>query len=399
MGFFGASSWQGKETRQPTIAHCGLCGLNKKCFTPKMAPSGRGERKVLFVAEAPGEQEDRQGTQLIGESGQLLRRMLQRLRYDLDDGWKTNAVICRPPGNQIDPRYVNSCRPNLLTAIRELQPRVIVCLGKSAVDSLIAPLWKKDVGLLTRWVGWTIPLQAYGAWVCPTYHPAYLLRMDGDELLTNITNQHLETALELEREPVTGLTLSELEQEVEVIMTETAAKARLRDLVPKQGLLAFDYEGTGLKPERDEQRIVSCSFCYQGEDTFAFPFTDGTVRLVSKILRSPRLRKIASNLKFEERWTRVKLGHGVTGWDWDTMQAAHILDNRRGITSIKFQAFVLLGIGEYNARVEQYLESETANSLNRIAEIDTRDLLLYNGLDSLLEYKVAEIQKERMRWS
>ncbi|NIS13859.1 MAG: hypothetical protein GWN12_18870 [Thermoplasmata archaeon] len=81
------------------------------------------------------------------------------------------------------------------------------------------------------------------------------------------------------------------------------------------------------------------------------------------------------------------------------MQAAHILDNRRGITSIKFQAFVLLGIGEYNARVEQYLESETANSLNRIAEIDTRDLLLYNGLDSLLEYKVAEIQKERMRWS
>ncbi|NIT78314.1 MAG: hypothetical protein GWO44_15875, partial [Thermoplasmata archaeon] len=69
---------------------------------------------------------------------------------------------------------------------------------------------------MTRWVGWTIPLQAYGAWVCPTYHPAYLLRMDGDELLTNITNQHLETALELEREPVTGLTLSELEQEVEV---------------------------------------------------------------------------------------------------------------------------------------------------------------------------------------
>ena len=398
MGFFNESSWQTKETRQPTIAHCGLCGLNKRCFSPKMPPTGTGKRKILFVAEAPGEQEDRQGVQLVGESGILLRKLLDELDVDLDECWKTNAVICRPPSHEIDSRFINSCRPNLLQTIQELQPNVIVCLGKSSVESLIGPLWKKDVGPMERWVGWKIPLRAYHAWVCPTYHPSYLLRKDEDELLKNIILQQLDAAIQLESHPPKGLLLSDLEQEVEIILKEDSARARLKELLGKRGRVAFDYETTGLKPERTEQRIVSCSFCFEGEDTFAFPVTEGTMKLLSKVLRSRNLLKIASNLKFEERWTIAKMGHGVEAWDWDTMQAAHILDNRRGVTSVKFQAFVSLGIGEYNSRVERFLKSETTNGLNRIDDIDIRDLLLYNGLDSLLEYKVAKEQKSAMGW-
>ena len=398
MGFFNESSWKTKEARQPSIAHCGLCGLNKKCFSPRMPPSGEGKRKILFVSEAPSEEEDRQGSQLVGESGILLRKLLFELDVDLDDCWTTNAVICRPPNHEIDKRFINSCRPNLLKTIKELQPNVIVCMGRSSVESLIGPLWKKDAGPLDRWVGWTVPLRAYNAWVCPTYHPSHLLRKDEDELLVNITLQQLDAAVRLETTPPTGLLLSDLEQEVEIILNESSARTRLKELLGKRGRVAFDYETTGLKPERKEQRIVSCSFCFEGEDTFAFQVTDGTMKLLSKVLRSRDLLKIASNLKFEERWTIAKMGHGVEKWDWDTMQAAHILDNRRGVTSVKFQAFIHLGIGEYNASVGEYLRSETTNGLNRIYDIDVRDLLLYNGLDSLLEYKVAEVQKELMGW-
>ena len=396
MGFFSEVSWQSTGTDVPTTPHCGLCGLSKKCFSPRMPPTGLGKRKVLFVSEAPGVEEDRQGSHLIGESGQLLRKILDSLDVDLDDCWRTSAVICHPPNNEIDEKYIKACRPNLIKTIRDLAPMVIIPLGGSPVQSLIQPLWKKDMGPISRWVGWTIP--SGKAWICPTYHPSYLLKMDEDEQLVSITRKHLKKALSMEFEIPPVCSLSHLQQKVEVILTDQAARARLRDLLTKCGLLAFDYETTGLKPENPEQRIVSCSFCLNGEDTWAFPVTERTTPLLSRVLLSPNLVKIASNLKFEERWTRAKMGHGVVNWNWDTMQAAHVLDNRRQITSVKFQSFVLLGIGDYNSHVEKYLQSETANGLNRITDLDIRDVLLYNGLDSLLEYRVAQIQKRMMGW-
>ena len=121
--------------------------------------------------------------------------------------------------------------------------------------------------------------------------------------------------------------------------------------------------------------------------------------MLSKVLRNPQLEKIASNMKYEERWTRAKLGHGVTNWGWDTMLAAHMLDNRGGISSVKFQAFVHLGIGNYSSHIENYLKTDSANDLNRIHELDMKDLLMYNGLDSLLEFMVMKKQKEVLQWN
>jgi DNA polymerase len=367
-----------------------------------MGPTGTGHRKILFVAEAPGEQEDRQGVQLIGKAGQLLRgpKLLGKVGVELDDCWKTNAVICRPPENKMKPVFIESCRPNLLKTVRDLKPRVIILLGASAVESLLGPLWAKGTGSLSRWVGWTIPLRTYNAWVCPTYHPSFLAREHEDPLLMKLTRDHLQQALELEDEPVEVPSLETLKEQVEVIKKPSSARTRLRDLLKhkKGGLLAFDYETTGLKPERKEQQIVSCSFCLDGEDTFAVKTGDQELRLISRILRKTRLRKIASNLKFEERWSRAKLGHGVAGWWWDTMLTAHQLDNRPGITSVKFQAFIRLGVEDYNSHVEEFLRSPTANGTNRIKELDDDSLLMYNGLDSLLEFMVAEHQRKELKW-
>jgi hypothetical protein len=114
--------------------------------------------------------------------------------------------------------------------------------------------------------------------------------------------------------------------------------------------------------------------------------------LLSAVLRSPRWRKIASNMKFEERWTRAKLGHPVAGWDWDTMLAAHVLDNRPEVTSVKFQAYVLLGVPGYEDALEGKLK--VRSGLNRIGDIHPKDLLTYCGVDGLVEYRVAMRQKE-----
>ncbi len=143
-----------------------------------MPVSGNGDRKILIVAEAPGKEEDQQNTQLIGQSGQWLRVELADLGVDLDrDCWKTNAIICRPEGNRTPTdAEISHCRPNLLNAIEELKPQTIILLGDAAVRSLIGFLWKENPGPIGRWVGWRISDQKLNAWVCPTWHPAYLMR-------------------------------------------------------------------------------------------------------------------------------------------------------------------------------------------------------------------------------
>ena len=79
------------------------------------------------------------------------------------------------------------------------------------------------------------------------------------------------------------------------------------------------------------------------------------------------------------------------------MQAAHVLDFRKNITSIKFQAFVLLGVEPWNDTIKPFIESKGTSHFNRMAHAPLNELLVYNGLDSLLEYRTAKIQIKAMR--
>lgn len=398
MTFFAPATWQGK-VQQPRLPQCGKCGLWKQCNSPKMKPTGKGLRSILFVAEAPGQKEDEKGTQLVGKTGKHLRKVLRKLGLDLEEAHKTNAVICRPPGNEINDLYIECCRPNLLKTIRELKPKVIVLLGGSSVRSLIPTERDASVGGITRWVGWTIPSHEHQAWICPTYHPSYILRME-DPVLNLQFKQHLKRAIALEDESIPSENLEALKKKIEIITSPRDARLRLKDLSKKKGVLAFDYESTGLKPENvgdRKHRIVACSWCLNGEDTFAHMVDDDRHHnLMRRILTNARFKKVASNLKNEERWTISKLGVHVANWWWDTMLAAHVLDNRKGITSVKFQAFIHLGIADYDSVVAPYFEDTDADGFNRINEIPPKDLLVYNGLDSLLEYLVMERQRKAM---
>jgi hypothetical protein len=76
---------------------------------------------------------------------------------------------------------------------------------------------------------------------------------------------------------------------------------------------------------------------------------------------------------------------------------AHHLDNRKWATSVKFQAFVLLGLESYDDHISQFLKTDADQEINDVVrQVNVRDLLLYNGLDSLVEFKEAEIQRKAM---
>ena len=120
-------------------------------------------------------------------------------------------------------------------------------------------------------------------------------------------------------------------------------------------------------------------------------------------MKTDQFGKMAHNMKYEMTWTETILGYSVKNWEWDSMQAAHILDNRGGVTGLKFQVYVNFGISDYASEVKPFLESgsKDANALNRIEELIATEggkqkLLLYGGLDSLYEYKLAIKQRKEI---
>ena len=161
------------------IASCTLCPLHRT-RTRTVPGQGSPHAELLFVGEGPGADEDRQGLAFIGRAGQLLTRLITRMGFTRDGVFIANIVKCRPtedfamrkdrPPTEEEMR---TCIPYLEEQIALLAPKVIVCLGATAVLGLLG--LKGISRLRGQW-------QTYrGIPVMPTYHPSYLLRSGGDE--------------------------------------------------------------------------------------------------------------------------------------------------------------------------------------------------------------------------
>jgi DNA polymerase len=151
------------------VAQCTRCALHKT-RTRTVPGQGRTHPEVMFVGEAPGQDEDRQGLAFVGRAGQLLTRMIEAMGYTREEVFIGNILKCRPPDNRKPlPEEMETCLPYLRRQIRLLQPKVIVALGATAVEGLLR-LETGITKLRGRWFTFEgIPLM-------PTYHPAYLLR-------------------------------------------------------------------------------------------------------------------------------------------------------------------------------------------------------------------------------
>lgn len=400
-GFFNLNDHR-RKPRVRSITSCGACGLHKYCYTPKMVGSGAGEIPVLFLAEAPGRQEDRRGEQLVGSSGQRLSRVLRKCGMELNQGRKINAVNCRPPDNRTPTDLeVEACRPMVFDEIAKHPPHVIVPMGGPAIRSLIKHrmIGKDKVGGISKWRGYAIPDRDLNAWICPTYHPSFINReREKNPIIERIFEEDIRQAVRLIDKP-----LPVFEDERKLVETATdfnEIQRFLKNLLDvRSPLIAFDIETTGLKPHAPGHDIYTCSISCGPDTAFAFPLINRARPLLMRVLRDERIKKIAANMKFEETWCRERLRKTkVAGWIWDTMLAAHVLDNRPGITGLKFQTYVNFGLIDYDSKISHYLEADedNANSINRIEEAPLEDLLIYNAMDTLFEYRLAIKQMKAM---
>ena len=150
------------------VIACTRCRL---CETRRNAVPGEGSvtATVMFVGEAPGEQEDIQGRPFVGAAGKLLTELLASIGLHREDVYITNVVKCRPPKNR-PPRKdeVASCKPYLERQFSLIAPRIICPMGNSAIHSLMES--EKSVTDLHG-----IPLEKDGVTYFPMYHPAAAL--------------------------------------------------------------------------------------------------------------------------------------------------------------------------------------------------------------------------------
>ncbi|HVW06393.1 MAG TPA: uracil-DNA glycosylase [Vicinamibacterales bacterium] len=153
------------------IGVCTRCQLHAMGRTQVVFGVGNPNAKLMFVGEAPGADEDRQGEPFVGAAGQLLTKIIEAIDLKRSDVYIANVIKCRPPGNRNpEPVEVATCKPFLLQQIDIIRPKVIVALGTFAAHALL----EIDTPI-SRLRGRPHEFRG-GITLVPTFHPAFLLR-------------------------------------------------------------------------------------------------------------------------------------------------------------------------------------------------------------------------------
>jgi uracil-DNA glycosylase, family 4 len=161
-----AARWEQLSKNCETCTRCAL-GATK---TKTVFGCGNRETELMFVGEAPGEQEDLSGVPFVGRAGQLFDKFLVAVDIKREDVYIANMLKCRPPHNRDPlPTEQDECMEYLREQVRLIKPKLIVCLGRISAMRLIKPDFKITA--------------EHGIWfergpfkICAVFHPSLLLR-------------------------------------------------------------------------------------------------------------------------------------------------------------------------------------------------------------------------------
>jgi len=152
------------------VSRCTRCAELAATRTQTVFGLGNPHARLVFMGEAPGADEDREGFPFVGRAGQLLTKIIEACGFTRDQVYILNTLKCRPPGNRTPlPEEAANCREYLDGQLAIIQPEFLCCLGAVAAQNLLGT--DRSIGKLRG----TIHSLGKCRVVC-TYHPAYLLR-------------------------------------------------------------------------------------------------------------------------------------------------------------------------------------------------------------------------------
>jgi DNA polymerase len=155
------------------VQGCTRCPLHET-RTKAVFGAGNADADLMFVGEAPGAEEDRQGLPFVGRAGQLLNQLLEEIGLSREDVFIANVLKSRPPGNRDpQPEEIEACEPYLWEQVRLIQPRVVCTLGNFATKLLSG----SPTGITkVRGIPQVHELGGRTVYLLPLFHPAAALR-------------------------------------------------------------------------------------------------------------------------------------------------------------------------------------------------------------------------------
>lgn len=423
MGFFPVSQEKGKHSYSNELLHqmgCKICPLNKirENIHPHMEPTGSEEPMIYMLGEAPGEDEDEEGEQFIGKSGQLLRanipkEWIKRIRWN-------NVVRTRPPKNRTPTNVeVECCRPSVEEDISRSRP--VAVFGFGSVPLSWGPGIKSGIAM---WRGRKTPIKVSGldTWFYIFHHPAYLYRIKRDKTPSRIGSEDerafhfdLKRAFsEIENLPKPEVHDEKYAEQGLILITgkEKGDLEKLKkqfEWVMSLKRAGFDFETNKIRPYAKGAKILTVAIC-TGERGFAFALDhsqDGWTKEERSIVRKllirfikSKVRKLVHNLAFEHEWSAIEFGKEILRkglWGCSMTQAA-ILDERTGKEKRKkvrggplnldFLTKLYFGI---------HIKALSPLDKNNLDKENLLDVLRYNGIDGKYHYMVYMEQVKKLK--
>lgn len=391
---------------------CKVCPLAKvNNENPDMPASGSEDPVVYILGEAPGREEDEEGRQFVGSSGQLLKKFIpkkyaDRIRYN-------NVVRTRPFKNETpNSTAIECCRPSVVRDIERTKPKAIFGFGNIPLE------WVSGWSGITQWRGRRMPVKigTHVCWFYPMLHPAYLLRQgnaraDGDKAGGDEHMRAFEFDLKRAFAEIRTLPQARVHTPTDVfsnikLVMESGRKGialvdEAIDWAIEQKETGFDYETNCLRPYAKKAKILTFAID-NGEKGYAIPldhpeaqWTEEERDYITGRLKEyfhSNGRKYVHNLAFELEWTGVMFGRKLVrtpNWH-DTANQAAIIDERRGKQK------------PGNFSLEFLVQNYFGFNLKKLSNVDRKRLehaplatvLMYNGGDSRYHKHLGVIQRK-----
>lgn len=426
MGFFNLGAPPTTSTKTINKKGCADCGLTKMEYTEVEGSMSNG---ILFVLDYPCKERHespkfpsivhRPAHQLLlnlARCGKLPEELFSEAAY-------CNAVPCPCSRQEQTAKRSLCCEGQLHTLIKRLKPKVIIPLGIVATQAVIFGRLKGRIKNVqaSEFFGKCIPDRYFNAWICPTYDCPFVLNLADKFQPDNapigyLTEHILRAAAHVDKPfPV-------IPRDIRTTLDPDVAAKWIREAFKESAeveggspLLSIDYETTGLKPHRTEQRITHASLAWhgpRGPRAIGFKWHSNNAGLIEawhELYKPGTTAKlIAHKADYETCWTHFKAGLNGTrtdwpvNWDWDTCIGAHVLDNNQKV-GLKFHTYVELGVLGYDDAADPYMagtmpgeDARSCNSLNLLADskhVPDNEIANYCAQDSLYTIMLRDIQK------
>lgn len=355
--------------------YCKGCPLSYKL---KDAVNSYGDfrtAKVVFVGEAPGENEEREGIPFVGRAGEMLRNALSEVGISEQDAVFANTCRCSPPGNRNPTKNEMQCCVRYLRDELKEFKGLVVLLGSVA---LWAVLGKRSI-LQNRGYGFFESGKKFLA----TLHPSFVLRK----------GEYRKVFLDDMRKAKVYLD-GKFRLQYHFIDTVDKLKSFITCINSREKLrLAFDLETTSLNEFDDVSKVLSISFS-DGKDAWFIPLdhpkspflgkTKAVMESINFIFKNKTIKLIAQGGKFDINFLNAKFGIETKNFWFDTQIAHFLLEGKSQVHSLKSCAWRYTDYGGYDI------------DITNLAEVNLVKVADYNAMDAFVTYKLMEVYESKL---